>query len=529
MLEKKISLFTNNKGNEFLTQLEATLELSDKLDSVVEAVKAIPETVIPETLIPDYPSEMVISNLPDVQKVEITNLPTEKDDKEQLALLKEISQELKKKEEYAYDIEIDPTLKGQLRGERGADGVNGKDGIEITNTEVRDKLEALEGDERIDVSSIKGTEELIDDIAKSIIKAEIKKIPKPTVYMGSRGSSSSSGVQSVVAGTNVTVDNTDPLNPIVSASISGGGGSGDVVGPASAVDSNFASFNLTTGKLIKDSGSNASSFATSTQGTKADNAVVANTAITGATKTKITYDAKGLVTVGVDATTADIADSLNKRYVTDANLTTIGNQSGTNTGDETTATIKSKLSITTLSGSNTGDQTSIVGITGTIAQFNTACTDADFATGGGTATGTNTGDNATNTLYSGLAGSKQDNITLTTTGTSGAATLIGATLNIPQYSGGGGSLTKGIAEVDFGTNASESDIATVTVTDATITSTSYPSVSLYALATTDHDSDDYMAEGLIPYVSSVTNGVGFNISVRAPNLTWGKYKVTYQF
>jgi hypothetical protein len=33
---------------------------------------------------------------------------------------------------------------------------------------------------------------------------------------------------------------------------------------------------------------------------------------------------------------------------------------------------------------------------------------------------------------------KQDNITLTTTGTSGAATLIGATLNIPQYSGGGG-------------------------------------------------------------------------------------------
>ena len=33
---------------------------------------------------------------------------------------------------------------------------------------------------------------------------------------------------------------------------------------------------------------------------------------------------------------------------------------------------------------------------------------------------------------------KQNNITLTTTGTSGAATLTGATLNIPQYSGGGG-------------------------------------------------------------------------------------------
>jgi len=33
------------------------------------------------------------------------------------------------------------------------------------------------------------------------------------------------------------------------------------------------------------------------------------------------------------ATTADIADSLNKRYVTDAQLTVIGNTSGTNTGD----------------------------------------------------------------------------------------------------------------------------------------------------------------------------------------------------
>jgi hypothetical protein len=34
--------------------------------------------------------------------------------------------------------------------------------------------------------------------------------------------------------------------------------------------------------------------------------------------------------------------------------------------------------------------------------------------------------------------SKQNNLTLTTTGTSGAATLVGATLNIPQYSAGGG-------------------------------------------------------------------------------------------
>jgi len=63
--------------------------------------------------------------------------------------------------------------------------------------------------------------------------------------------------------------------------------------------------------------------------------VAANTSITGATKTKVTYDMKGLVTSGTDATTADIADSSDKRYCTDAQKTIIGNTSGTNTGDQT--------------------------------------------------------------------------------------------------------------------------------------------------------------------------------------------------
>jgi hypothetical protein len=73
--------------------------------------------------------------------------------------------------------------------------------------------------------------------------------------------------------------------------------------------------------------------------------------------------------------------------VTDATLATGG---GTVTGAS--------------SGTNTGDQTSIVGITGTIAQFNTAVTDATLATGGGTATGTNTGDNAGVTSVAGGTG-----------------------------------------------------------------------------------------------------------------------------
>lgn len=43
--------------------------------------------------------------------------------------------------------------------------------------------------------------------------------------------------------------------------------------------------------------------------------------------------------------TGNVAESLDKRFVTDAQRTVIQNTSGTNTGDETTATIKSKLGV----------------------------------------------------------------------------------------------------------------------------------------------------------------------------------------
>ena len=131
----------------------------------------------------------------------------------------------------------------------------------------------------------------------------------------------------------------------------------------------------------------------------------------------------------IPTTTAQITDTLNKRYVTDANLTTIGNQSGVNTGDETDATIKSKLGITTLSGSNTGDQdlSGLVPNTRTIntkaLSSNVTLTTADIAdstdkryvtdanlTTIANQSGTNTGDNAVNSLYSGLATSKQDTL-----------------------------------------------------------------------------------------------------------------------
>lgn len=68
-----------------------------------------------------------------------------------------------------------------------------------------------------------------------------------------------------------------------------------------------------------------------------------NSTITGSTNTKITYDSNGLVTSSTNATTADISDITDKRYITDSELVIINNTTNTNTGDETKTTIVSKL------------------------------------------------------------------------------------------------------------------------------------------------------------------------------------------
>lgn len=62
------------------------------------------------------------------------------------------------------------------------------------------------------------------------------------------------------------------------------------------------------------------------------------TTLDGKVPTTRTVNTKPL-SADVVLTTADIADSLNKRYVTDAHLTLLGNTSGTNSGNETTTTV----------------------------------------------------------------------------------------------------------------------------------------------------------------------------------------------
>ena len=179
-----------------LAQLTESIHTNEKLDEIISKPNEVTVSNFPEyPEFPEYPSEMVISNLPDVQKVELVNPPKEKDDSEVKNLLKELVAEAKKKEQLAYDIEIDPTLKEQLKGERGLDGKNGLDGNVISPSEVVSKLESLEGEDRLDVSAIRGTKSLIEDIATKIAKEEVKKVKKQYVSVG--GALSTGGAEGV--------------------------------------------------------------------------------------------------------------------------------------------------------------------------------------------------------------------------------------------------------------------------------------------------------------------------------------------
>jgi hypothetical protein len=171
--------------------------------------------------------------------------------------------------------------------------------------------------------------------------------------------------------------------------------------------------------------------------------IVPNSSITAKTKIKITYDSKGLITAGVDATTADITPSTDRNYVTDVQSGVISNTSGINTGDETTSSIKSKLGITTLSGSNTGDQTNVTGNAGTATKLATArkINNVDFD-GSGDITITSTADAGT------LTGT-----TLNSTVTGSSLTSVGTLANLTVTNPIAGSITGNAATSTTATTA----------------------------------------------------------------------------
>jgi hypothetical protein len=107
-------------------------------------------------------------------------------------------------------------------------------------------------------------------------------------------------------------------------------------------------------------------------------------------------------------------------YVTDAEKVVIGNTSGTNSGDNSANSLysglaSSKENIGVAASAVSAHAAVITGVHGlaiTTAKVITATENTTL--GGGSHSGTNTGDGAVNALYSGLAASKQDTLVSTT-------------------------------------------------------------------------------------------------------------------
>ena len=167
-----------------------------------------------------------------------------------------------------------------------------------------------------------------------------------------------------------------------------------------------------------------------------------------------------------------------------------GSSTGTNTGDETGSTLRTKLGVTTLSGSNTGDQTIPTTLpasdvyswakAATKPSYTAAEVGAQvagtYATGTGSASGVNTGDQVLPTLSS--LGGQAALVSGTNIKTVNGATLLGSG-DIVIATGVGGATPP---EVKTPTNATPANAATGVMNTATLTGSTYGSLYGFAMA-----------------------------------------------
>lgn len=118
----------------------------------------------------------------------------------------------------------------------GKPGKPGRDGSPDTGLEIAKKLTELKGEDRLDVESLKGLDKVESNflqqakgfVSKTLAGQVDVNIPNPTngqvltynkatnKWVASSAGSGSGIVQTIVAGTGISVNSTDPANPIVS-------------------------------------------------------------------------------------------------------------------------------------------------------------------------------------------------------------------------------------------------------------------------------------------------------------------------
>jgi hypothetical protein len=85
---------------------------------------------------------------------------------------------------------------------------------------------------------------------------------------------------------------------------------------------------------------------------------------------------------------------------------------------------------------------------------------------------------------------------------------------------------QGQAVVDFGVD--DSDLASVTIAAPWATANSKINCSIALEATADHEPEDGLLESLTVAAGNIVPGTGFEIMARAPETTFGQYKINWQ-
>jgi len=279
---------------------------------------------------------------------------------------------------------------------------------------------------------------------------------------------------------------------------------------------------------------------TATQ-TALDGKVDENTSIIGATKTKITYDAKGLVTSGADATTADIADSTNKRYVTDANLTVINNTSNVNTGDQDLTPYFNKsvddtddITEGAINKFATASEKTKVGFISVTQSVDLDTIESDtIANNAKVTNATHTGEMTGATVLSAdktiitnkahVAAAVGDSLLISDLSDSGnlKETTIQDILNLVPA---GPTYITGTAVIDFG---NENDCAVTTVSNASITNTGLKSCSFVPQDTTATSLDDFSLNGVSFSIENIVDNTSFDVRGTAVNNASNNYTIKY--
>lgn len=194
-IKRKIRKVVDNAGNLDLANLEATLDLADKLDSVLEAVRAIPEVEIPESK--DFPTEFKFSG------IETITIKGDKGEKGDTGEKGDKGESIKGR-----DGKDGKNGKDGINGFDGLDGINGKDGKDgsiDTAIEIRDKLQTLEKDERLDKKFIKGSENFVE---KSNLDRAISILDQRTQFLINK-TTSSGGISGLTVDTTTVTGGTN--------------------------------------------------------------------------------------------------------------------------------------------------------------------------------------------------------------------------------------------------------------------------------------------------------------------------------